>query len=62
MDANLLKAAADLGSAGLMAACLIYMIRYVGNHMSGTTMALQSVCQKLGELTGVVESCPKRKE
>ncbi|HUT61808.1 MAG TPA: hypothetical protein VNA25_28550 [Phycisphaerae bacterium] len=50
----------DFSAAALMAVCLIYQIRFVGNHISKVTQTLERLCEGVGRIEGKVDDCPRK--
>ena len=50
----------DFSAAALMAVCLIYQIRYIGNCLSKVTQTLERLCEGTGRIEGKVDDCPRK--
>ena len=61
MDSEMLKLLLPtLGPTGGCVAIVWFFTRFLGNHMSANTKAMQDVAATLGELRGKVDDCPQR--
>jgi hypothetical protein len=50
----------ELSPAGLIAACLLYQIRFFGNCLSKLTAAIENLVAVTHEMRAKVDDCPNR--
>ena len=48
----------DLSPTALMAGCLIYVVRFLGNHMSSMTKIMSKLVESTSRIEGKVDDCP----